>query len=69
LGVLYNLYLVYTNQHPSYSAFFANVFWSVFTFYLIAPYVRAAFWNEKLFQKAIENYQNKLQANLKNKSL
>ena len=62
-GILYNLYLVYTNQHPSYSAFFANIFWSVFTFYLISPYVRAAFWNEKLFRKAIEHYQKKLPKN------
>jgi len=57
LGILYNLFLVINHRHPSYSAFFANIFWSVFTFYLISPYVRAAFWNEKLFHKAIENYK------------
>ena len=59
LGILYNLYLVYIGAHPSYSAFFANIFWSVFTFYLISPYVRAAFWNEKLFHSAIENYKKR----------
>ncbi len=59
LGILYNLYLVYTNQHPSYSAFFANIFWSVFTFYLISPYVRAAYWNEELFQKSIAHYKKR----------
>ena len=59
LGIGYNLYLVYKGTHPSYSAFFANIFWSVFTFYLISPYVRAAYWNEKLFKKSLENYVEK----------
>jgi cellulose synthase (UDP-forming) len=58
-GIMYNLYLVYTGAHPSYSAFFANIFWSVFTFYLISPYVRAAYWNEKLFHRAIEHYKKR----------
>ena len=60
-GILYNLWLVYKGTHPSYSAFFANIFWSVFTFYLIAPFVRAAFWNEKLFRKSLEHYKNRMQ--------
>ena len=60
-GISYNLYLVYRGSHPSYSAFFANIFWSVFTFYLISPYVRAAYWDEKLFDKAIEHYTGKKQ--------
>ena len=58
-GIMYNLYLVYRGIHPSYSAFFANIFWSVFTFYLISPYVRAAYWNEKLFHRAIEHYKKR----------
>jgi len=57
LGIGYNLYLIYKGSHPSYSAFFANIFWSVFTFYLISPYVRAAYWNEKLFKKSLIHYQ------------
>ncbi len=65
LGILYNLYLVYTHQHPSYSAFFANIFWSVFTFYLISPFVRAAYWNETLFQKSIDHYKRKVYKNKK----
>ena len=60
-GILYNLWLVYKGTHPSYSAFFANIFWSVFTFYLISPYVRAAYWNEKLFKKSLEHYKNRTQ--------
>jgi len=60
-GILYNLYLMYKGSHPSYSAFFANVFWSVFTFFLLSPYIRAAYWNEKLFNKAIEHYKKKKQ--------
>ncbi len=58
-GILYNAYLVYIKAHPSYSAFFANIFWTVFTFYLIIPYVRAAFWNKELFEKSIAYYKQK----------
>ncbi len=54
LGIAYNGYLVYINAHPSYSAFFANIFWTVFTFYLIIPYIRASFWNKELFEKSLE---------------
>jgi cellulose synthase (UDP-forming) len=68
LGIIYNLYLVYKGSHPSYSAFFANIFWSAFTFYLISPYVRAAFWNEKLFHKAIEHYKKQHIKNTKTNS-
>jgi len=53
-GIGYNSYLVYINAHPSYSAFFANIFWTVFTFYLIIPFIRAAFWNKELFEKSLE---------------
>lgn len=60
LGIAYNAYLVYINTHPSYSAFFANIFWTAFTFYLIIPYIRAAFWDEKLFKQSIIYYQSKL---------
>ena len=66
LGIGYNLYLVYIGAHPSYSAFFANVFWSVFTFYLISPYVRAAYWNEKLFKSSLEHYNTKQKTNKSN---
>ncbi len=59
LGIAYNSYLVYINAHPSYSAFFANVFWTVFTFYLIIPYIRAAFWDKKLFEQSMRYYQHK----------
>ena len=54
VGIAYNSYLVYKGTHPSYSAFFANVFWTIFTFYLIIPFIRAAFWNEKLYKKSLE---------------
>jgi hypothetical protein len=63
LGIAYNTYLVCIHVHPSYSAFFANIFWTIFTFYLIIPFIRAAFWNEKLFKKSLEydrRQQNKL---------
>jgi len=59
LGIAYNSYLVYIQAHPSYSAFFANIFWTVFTFYLIIPYIRAAFWDKELFEQSIIYYQNK----------
>ena len=59
IGISYNLILIYRGTHPSYSAFFANVFWSVYTFYLITPYLRAAGWNKKLFQKSLTYYKNK----------
>jgi cellulose synthase (UDP-forming) len=65
LGILYNLYLIYIKAHPSYSAFFANIFWSVFTFYLISPFVRAAGWNGELFQRSIAYYKRKKQKNKK----
>jgi cellulose synthase (UDP-forming) len=59
LGIAYNAYLVYINAHPSHSAFFANIFWTVFTFYLIIPYIRAAFWDKDLFEKSIAYYKQK----------
>ncbi len=59
VGIAYNLYLVYIHAHPSYSAFFANIFWSVFTFYLISPFIRAANWDENLFRKSKEFYKRK----------
>ena len=59
IGICYNAYLVYIHAHPSYSAFFANIFWTVFTFYLIIPYIRAAFWDKELFEQSIIHYQNK----------
>ncbi len=58
-GIGYNLYLVYKGTHPSYSAFFANIFWSVFTFYLISPYVRAAYWNKDMFDASVRYYLRK----------
>lgn len=42
-GIGYNLYLVYINAHPSYSALFANIFWSIFNFYQLSPIIRSAF--------------------------
>jgi len=60
-GIGYNLILVLRGVHPSYSAFFANVFWTVYTFYLITPFIRAAGWNEKLFRRSLEYYTNKKQ--------
>jgi cellulose synthase (UDP-forming) len=64
IGIGYNLYLVYKGTHPSYSAFFANIFWSLFTFYLISPYVRAAFWNKDLHNRSVKHYlEQKKQAN------
>ena len=59
MGVAYNSYLVYIQAHPSYSAFFANIFWTVFTFYLIIPYIRAAFWDKALFEQSIAYYEAK----------
>ncbi len=58
-GILYNLYLVYAGLHPSYSAFFANVFWSTYMLYLITPYIRAARWNEKMFRASLDFYKEK----------
>ncbi len=58
-GIGYNLYLVYKGIHPSYSAFFANIFWSVFTFYLISPFVRAAYWNKDMFDASVKHYLRK----------
>ncbi len=66
-GILYNIYLMIRGIHPSYSAFAANVFWTVYTFYLLSPFVRAAFWNEKMFKRSLEFYrereQKKIQQN------
>jgi hypothetical protein len=59
VGIAYNGYLVYINAHPSYSAFFANIFWTAFTFYLIIPYIRAAYWDKELFEKSIAYYKRK----------
>ncbi len=59
LGIGYNLYLVYKGTHPSYSAFFANVFWSAFTFYLLMPFVRAAYWNKDMFEASVRYYLQK----------
>lgn len=70
-GISYNGYLVYINAHPSYSAFFANIFWTAFTFYLIIPFIRAAFWNKELFEKSLiydKRQQNKNKRKIKNSS-
>ncbi len=53
-GIMYNAYLVYIDAHPSYSAYFANIFWTIFTFYLIISYIRAAFWNKTLFEHSLK---------------
>ena len=44
IGFSYNIYLVIINQHPSYSALFANTYWMIFNFYQITPFIRAGFW-------------------------
>ncbi len=44
IGFSYNIYLVSTNNHPSYSALFANTYWMIFNFYQIIPFIRAGFW-------------------------
>ncbi len=66
LGIAYNLYLMAVDRHPSWSAFFANVFWSAFTYYKISPFVRAARWDKTLFQKAINHYVKTKQPITKN---
>jgi cellulose synthase (UDP-forming) len=58
-GILYNIYLMYRDLHPSWSAFAANIFWITYTVYLISPYVRASKWDEKLFHASVNHYLRK----------
>jgi len=42
-GLIYNLWLIWINRHPSYSAFWANNIWASYNLYQISPMIRAAF--------------------------
>lgn len=44
LGIIYNTLLIITNQHPTPSGFFANVFWCVFNVMALSVMIRAANW-------------------------
>ncbi len=41
-GFGYNLYLIFLNDHPSYSAFVANNIWAVYNMYQISPIIMGA---------------------------
>jgi cellulose synthase (UDP-forming) len=43
IGFIYNLFLVYSNQHPSISAFVANNIWAAYNIYQLSPIIRASF--------------------------
>lgn len=47
IGILYNLYLIYMEIHPSYSAFFANCVWGSYNAFQLSAFVRAAYWKNK----------------------
>ena len=41
-GLLYNCVLIYNNQHPSLSAFWANNIWATYNIYQLSPIIRAS---------------------------
>jgi cellulose synthase (UDP-forming) len=43
-GLGYNSVLILKGLHPSYSAFTANIIWSVINFYQLSAFIRSAFW-------------------------
>lgn len=46
MGFIYNLFLFYSNQHPSISAFIANNIWAFYNVYQLSPIIRASFIKE-----------------------
>jgi cellulose synthase (UDP-forming) len=46
-GILYNIILIYFNEHPSTSGFISNTFWGCFNIYNLSIMVRAAYWQEE----------------------
>jgi cellulose synthase (UDP-forming) len=43
IGLLYNIYLIFFDFHPSLSAFWANNIWAAYNVYQLSPILRAAF--------------------------
>lgn len=44
IGILYNIFLVIIDHHPSPSGFAANAFWCVFNIISLSVMIRAAYW-------------------------
>ena len=42
VGLCYNCFLIYYNQHPSISAFWANNIWAFYNIYQLSPIIRAS---------------------------
>jgi len=46
LGIIYNVWLMAKDLHPSYSGFVANALWSLFNMYNLSIMILAAFWHQ-----------------------
>jgi cellulose synthase (UDP-forming) len=54
IGVLYNVFLIIIDHHPSPSGFAANAFWCIFNIISLSIMIRAAYWKPLNNQPSID---------------